>query len=106
MRTLERGQLGRTTLAGYFPDAATYTGLTSAGIPFMMTRTSTGTYRVNFDVRLKPTVFTGTADNVNRVVMFGGGGDGTFIAIRAVGSTGVGENGGLWFQVTCIDKRL
>lgn len=105
MRTVERGQRGQTTLSGYFPDAATFSGLTTAGIPFMMTRTSTGTYRVNFDTRLKPTALTGTGDNVNRVVMFGGAGNGVFTAIRSVGNTGAGENGGLWFTVICIDKR-
>jgi hypothetical protein len=50
MRTARRDQIGTTALDAYITDAASGSGVAS-GVPFTFTRTGTGTYQVNFDVR-------------------------------------------------------
>jgi hypothetical protein len=104
MRTARRDQIGTTALDAYITDAASGSGVAS-GVPFTFTRTGTGTYQVNFDVRLNPRAVVATANDINRVLMAGGLAPGTFTVIRTIANTVVAENGGWFFVCTCIDKR-
>jgi hypothetical protein len=104
VRTAQRDQRGTTTFGGYIVDAPSGAGAVG-GVQFTFTRTGTGSYRLDFDVRLTPTAVTATADNADRVVMIGGIAPGTFTVLRHIGNTSAAENGGFFFSCTCLDKR-
>lgn len=105
MRTAQRDQAGLATrMEGYVADAPSGSGV-SSGIPYIWTRSSTGTYDFRFDTRIRAIGAVATCSDYTRVAMSGGPTYGMITISRTIGNTGVAENGGFSFAIFCQDKR-